>query len=145
MIACIIRVKVEQGRRVSLGGINLGVPEGGVAMSYSAEKLNEFRNALMEKQEALLGIRDTGEEAANIVELDQAKVGRLSRMDALQAQAMAAEANRRRDVELLRIESALKRIDEGIYGYCLKCDEEINPQRLKVDPGSPLCIDCTKG
>ena len=145
MIACIIRVKVEQGRRVSLGGINLGVPEGGVAMSYSAEKLNEFRNALMEKQEALLGIRDTGDEAANIVELDQAKVGRLSRMDALQAQAMAAEANRRRDVELLRIESALKRIDEGIYGYCLKCDEEINPQRLKVDPGSPLCIDCTKG
>ena len=135
---------MEQGRRVSLGGINLGVPEGGVAMSYSAEKLNEFRNALMEKQEALLGLRDTGEEAANIVELDQAKVGRLSRMDALQAQAMAAEANRRRDVELLRIESALKRIDEGIYGYCLKCDEEINPQRLKVDPGSPLCIDCTK-
>ena len=99
----------------------------------------------MEKQEALLGIRDTGDEAANIVELDQAKVGRLSRMDALQAQAMAAEANRRRDVELLRIESALKRIDEGIYGYCLKCDEAINPQRLKVDPGSPLCIDCTKG
>ncbi len=114
-------------------------------MSFSAEKLSEFRHALVEKQVALLGIRDTGEAAADVVELDQAKVGRLSRMDALQAQAMAAEANRRRDVELLRIESALKRIDEGVYGYCLKCDEEINPQRLKADPGSPLCIDCTKG
>ena len=113
-------------------------------MTFSTEKLALFKAALIEKQSVLLGIRETGESAADVVELDQSKVGRLSRMDALQAQAMAAETNRRREVEMLRIESALQRIDDESYGYCLKCEEEINPKRLEVDPTSPLCIDCTR-
>ena len=113
-------------------------------MSLSETELQKFRQVLSAKRNTLLGIRETGEEAANVVELDQAKVGRLSRMDALQAQAMAAETNRRRDIELMRIEGALERLDTGDYGYCLKCDEVINPRRLEVDPSSPFCINCTK-
>jgi DnaK suppressor protein len=76
------------------------------------------------------------------VELDQSKVGRLSRMDALQGQAMSQEAQRRRTIELQKIQSALKRIEEDEYGYCVKCGEFIGLGRLRVDPAAPCCVKC---
>ncbi len=76
------------------------------------------------------------------VELDQNAVGRLSRMDAIQVQAMAQETERRREVEVQRIDAALIRIEEGEYGYCTRCGDEIPAKRLDFDPSSPLCITC---
>jgi len=77
-----------------------------------------------------------------VVELDQSKVGRLSRMDALQAQAMAKASGDRREAMLRQITAALKRIDDDEYGFCQSCDEAINPKRLEVDPTAVLCISC---
>jgi DnaK suppressor protein len=76
------------------------------------------------------------------VELDQAMQGRLSRMDALQQREMALATQRRREVELLRIEAALKRIKSEDYGYCVSCDEEIALGRLESDPAEPMCVEC---
>lgn len=101
-----------------------------------------FKFLLIEKKAALIEMKETGKEAAQIVELDQASVGRVSRMDAMQGQAMAIAANQRRQVELQKIEAALKRIVHEDYGYCLECDEEIAEPRLKLDPASSLCIEC---
>ena len=84
----------------------------------------------------------TGDEAAAVVELDQSKVGRLSRMDAMQAQAMAQASVERREAMLREIAAALQRIDRGHYGLCRLCDEPINPKRLEIDPTTVLCIDC---
>ena len=78
------------------------------------------------------------------VELDQTRMGRLSRMDALQEQAMAIEVERRREVELARIDSALKRLDEGEYGYCVSCGEPIALKRLELDPATPVCVECAE-
>lgn len=63
-------------------------------------------------------------------------------MDALQGQAMAQETERRRKNELQRIESALTRVRDGEYGYCVSCGDEISKKRLELDPSVPLCIDC---
>ncbi len=41
-----------------------------------------------------------------------------------------------------KIELALKRLDEGSYGYCEECGEEISMERLKVIPFALLCRDC---
>lgn len=79
------------------------------------------------------------------VMLDQQAVGRLSRMDALQNQAMAQAQARRRQVERQRIHAALKRVDEDEYGFCTDCGEEIEPKRLVADPTIPRCLDCTRG
>ena len=76
------------------------------------------------------------------VELDQQSVGRLSRMDALQGQAMAQASERQRVAELARIDAAVQRIDAGTYGDCLSCGEEIAPGRLEADPAASLCIAC---
>ncbi|MGE4281503.1 MAG: TraR/DksA family transcriptional regulator [Magnetospirillum sp.] len=83
-----------------------------------------------------------GRENTKPVELDQNSVGRLSRMDALQVQAMAQETERRRQTERIRITNALKRIDSGDYGFCLKCDEPIAAKRLALDPAVSMCIGC---
>jgi len=101
-----------------------------------------FKSLLLEKKTALLEEEEAGKEAAQIVELDQTSVGRVSRMDAMQGQAMAVAANQRRQLELQKIEVALKRIDSEDYGFCLECDEEIAEPRLKLDPATPLCIKC---
>ena len=79
------------------------------------------------------------------VELDQTRVGRLSRVDALQGQAMAQEQHRRRQIELARIEAALQRIDQGEFGWCLECSHPISVGRLQADPAAPLCVDCASG
>lgn len=84
------------------------------------------------------------EEARQPVELDQTTVGRLSRMDALQGQAMALATDQRRHVEVQHIDAALQRIEDGEYGYCQVCDEKIPAKRLKVDPTASICIDCAE-
>ena len=79
------------------------------------------------------------------VTLDQSMVGRLSRMDAIQNQAMALEAERRRGVELQRINAALARIEGGEFGACAVCGDDIEPKRLDYDPAAPNCIACARG
>lgn len=93
-------------------------------------------------------LEKTTEQSAELrkpVELDQQSVGRLSRMDALQVQAMAKETERRRRDEIKRIESALDRIAEGEYGWCLTCGEQIAEKRLELDPTAAVCVDCARG
>jgi DnaK suppressor protein len=101
-----------------------------------------FKSLLLERKAALMEVEETGKEATKIVELDQASVGRLSRMDAMQGQAMAIAADQRRQLELQKIEVALRRIDYDEYGHCLTCDEAIAEPRLKLDAATTLCIDC---
>jgi len=101
-----------------------------------------MRDKLLKLRAELQAIAESADESAAVVELDQTKVGRLSRMDALQAQAMAKASGERREQMLRKIEAALKRIDNDEYGYCKDCDEAINPKRLEFDPTSVLCIDC---
>lgn len=104
--------------------------------------LKDPKDRLLTRKTELLAIMSASEDDQKPVELDQTRVGRLSRMDALQGQAMAQETVRRRENELARIESALERVASGDYGYCVKCDEEIPDKRLELDPSTPTCVDC---
>ena len=106
-------------------------------------QLNHFREQLLQLRSELMDLSSTSNDAAKPVELDQAAVGRLTRMDAMRAQGMAIEIKRRREQQLLRIDSALSRIATGDFGLCLKCGEEIDVRRLSVDPSYTQCIKCT--
>ena len=100
------------------------------------------RNRLLALKQELEELSEMSEGSRTIVELDQQSVGRLSRMDALQGQAMAQASERQRRTDLMRIEAALKRLDDGDYGYCLVCGEEIAAKRLEIDPAAALCVTC---
>lgn len=101
-----------------------------------------FKQALLELRSELLAVEQSGQDAAQTVELDQTTIGRVSRMDALQGQAMAKESQQRRTIQLQRIEASLQRIDQGTFGLCLRCGEDIHLKRLAFDPTAPLCIAC---
>ncbi len=104
--------------------------------------IKDLQQKLLGERKALLDVLESGDQASAVVELDQSKVGRLSRMDALQAQAMSQATNQRRDIHIKQIEAALARIDADEYGDCLRCGEEIAESRLKLNPAVTLCIDC---
>lgn len=110
-----------------------------------AETLGFFRTRLEEDLAALDAEDALGAEGQKTVELDQQSVGRLSRMDALQGQAMAKATQARRAASRTRIKAALARMDEGEFGYCIDCGEEIAPKRLELDPTVPTCITCARG
>jgi DnaK suppressor protein len=76
------------------------------------------------------------------VELDQQSVGRLSRMDAMQGQAMAAAIEARRAGRSRAIAAALSRMEDGEFGYCEDCGEPIALKRLDLDPTVTRCISC---
>jgi DnaK suppressor protein len=82
---------------------------------------------------------------ANPVELDQTTQGRLSRMDAMQQQAMAASLAERLRTVIRKTEAALDRVANGTYGECCRCSDEIGAARLAADPATPFCADCAKG
>ena len=100
------------------------------------------RDILIARRDELQQLSAGSADARETVTLDQQSVGRLSRMDALQQQAMAQATERQRAAELVKIEQALGRIDEGEYGYCVACGEEISAKRLEIDPAATHCIRC---
>jgi len=100
----------------------------------------QLEQLLAELSEANLSAR----ESAATVDLDQSRVGRLSRMDAMQNQALAQSALENRLVAIRDVEAALARIAAGEYGFCLACDEEIDPRRLSHNPAAACCISCTE-
>ncbi len=102
-----------------------------------------FRSRLLEMRSELIKLGSFSMDAAATVVLDQSSVGRLSRMDALQGQQMALEAERRRKRELLRIKAALNRIDIGEFGYCASCGDEIAAGRLAINPSAERCVKCS--
>ncbi len=106
------------------------------------EEIEQYKQKLLQLQTELLAQEKIGMEAKGPVELDQSKVGRLSRMDAMQGQHMELEAARRRQRQLLKIEGALLRIEADEYGNCFICEDEIDVRRLAFDLTSTRCIIC---
>jgi DnaK suppressor protein len=106
--------------------------------------LGAIEARLRARREELLRLTAAHEDESDPVEVDQSSVGRLTRMDALQSQAMAAEVERRRELELTRIATALERLERGEYGYCVNCGEPIAQRRLELDPATPLCLSCAE-
>ena len=107
-----------------------------------ADFIESMRARLEEMRAALDDIAETAEASSETVNLDQSRVGRLSRMDALQLQAMAQASGRRRSEALRNIAAALARIDSGDYGYCRDCETAIPEARLSFDPAAERCIEC---
>ena len=104
-----------------------------------------IRERLLQQREALAADSKTAADSRAPVQLDQSSVGRLSRMDAMQVQAMAIAMESRRADALRRIDQALARLDAGAYGECVICGETIAPRRLALDPAVATCLECAAG
>jgi len=105
---------------------------------------NDYRDLINSKLSALAEQLADVTDSAAIVELDQSRVGRLSRMDALQAQAMHTESLARAKSQMVALQLALKRLDTDEFGECVQCFGPIAPARLQLNPAVTLCIACAE-
>ena len=133
-----------EGRPFPGGGFGGQQLQQAVGVVQACELAGVVQGILLGEQAELVALMEAGTESQQPVELDQTRVGRLSRMDALQSQAMSIETDRRRQVELRRIEAAMERIAAGDFGYCVNCGEPIAAKRLDLDPTTPNCIACAR-
>lgn len=106
------------------------------------QRVERFRPTLEQMREEFLSLIELSAQSREAVQLDQQSVGRLSRMDAMQAQQMALAADRQRKMQISRIGRALRQMDEGEFGYCVECGDEIPDGRLEADPTAHLCVGC---
>lgn len=97
---------------------------------------------LAAQRQEIENLSDLSSQSRRPVALDQQSVGRLSRMDAMQQQAMDKATEAKRKSDLVRIEAAERRLRDGDYGYCDACGEEIPDGRLAVDPMALTCVGC---
>ena len=92
--------------------------------SRSDVDVSQRRERILQLRDELRTLKQFAGDAASTVELDQSRVGRLSRMD------------------LVRIEGTLRRLEAGSYGVCYSCQEPIDEQRLTADPLAMRCVGC---
>ena len=103
------------------------------------KQLAYFKNKLLNwKSELISGASDT------IIGLSEESLQKPDMADRAQLEADASIQLRTRDRErklISKIESALKRIEDGTYGYCLETDEPISLKRLEARPIASLSLD----
>lgn len=107
-----------------------------------AEELRLRLLALIAELES--GLRASASSAAPVA-LDQSSVGRLSRMDAMQQQAMAKATREKAQLRLGQCKRALSAFERHEYGVCRKCEEPIGFRRLFAKPEAPFCMNCQRG
>ena len=108
-------------------------------------KFIKYKN-LIELQLEKLDLEDAmGRDSQKTVELDQQSVGRLSRIDALQSQAMAQAQQRRRNTLKALLKTTIVRLNNEEFGYCEDCGDEIEEARLIAIPVVIRCMSCLRG
>ena len=104
--------------------------------------LAELREELEAQLARLSRSIEASEAALEPVELDQSRVGRLSRMDELQNQSLTRNLHEREEIRLTLVRNAIARMEEGTYGLCAACESEIPYERLLVFPEAVECGGC---
>lgn len=107
------------------------------------QEQQEMRGILDEK------IEDTKEEIEQLEELTKPvkpdnAYGRLSRMDAINNKTINDKALREQKSRLQKLERAQQKLNDGKYGICVKCGDDIPLGRLKFMPWTARCVTCAQ-
>ena len=104
--------------------------------------MEQFRARLLIEQRETVEAIQQAQQSAAPVELDQSCVGRVSRIDVLQQQALAQGLRERLTIRKRKVEAALARLDSGTYGLCCACHSDLEPELLNADPAVVFCQEC---
>ncbi len=100
-------------------------------------QVKSFRNILTARQTELEGLIRNREAAAIETSADA-----LDQIQHMVERELALETLGRESAFLRDTRAALRRMDEGTYGVCVDCEDEINPKRLTAVPWASRCIAC---
>jgi DnaK suppressor protein len=70
-------------------------------------------------------------------------LGRLTRMEAIGEKGVNEAMLSKSKARLIRLENAIKRIETGNYGICVKCNKDIPIGRLEAVPEALICVNCS--
>jgi RNA polymerase-binding transcription factor len=104
------------------------------------ERLEYFKGILLERMDQLLG---TAGKTVN--EMSQEDDTFPDPLDRAMSESSRTIELRKRDRErklLQKIQKAIQKMEEGTYGTCEECGDEISEERLRVRPEATLCIKC---
>lgn len=107
----------------------------------SADQLIDLEEIIVEQLEQIRNESAGSGEEREAISPD-VSIGRLSRLDAMQMQEVAKEAERRREERIGQLELALEQLDNGTYGRCAICGEDIAFERLRSTPEATRCAGC---
>ncbi len=71
-------------------------------------------------------------------------IGRISRMDAINNQAVTESAMREKQEKLKKLKIALSKVGSSDFGICVKCKQAIPLGRILIKPESMFCVNCAK-
>jgi DnaK suppressor protein len=101
--------------------------------------LNKYKEILEKKKEELMAAAPVRTPTAE----PGSKSGDWIDQSSQESDLHVRLALKQTDSKLLRaIEEAIHRIDNGTYGICMECENEIAPARLEAVPWTRVCIDC---
>lgn len=109
----------------------------------TGDELDTLRRDILRQLERLERSMRVTDEGLRPVELDPGAVGRLSRIDELQNQALTRNLREREQLKLGGLLQALRRLEDGVYGLCTECGGEISFERLLVFPETATCVGCS--
>jgi DnaK suppressor protein len=113
-----------------------------LAEELTDEQVETKHEELLVLRRDITALLEATREGTKPVQLDQARIGRLTRVDAMQQQKMAESHRRRLEMRLQQIKVALEDIEQERYGFCNRCGEPIGIERLDARPESPVCVSC---
>lgn len=121
--------------------VDKGITDGKQSSIMNKKELKRFKEILAERKQQVLQAADhSREEGLGVDTNDLADEVDLASTEA--GQSLQLRLRDRENVLLKKIEKALKKIDEGEYGVCELCGEEIGVKRLEARPVTDLCIRC---
>lgn len=103
--------------------------------------LKKFKELLTERRDEILKTADAAKDQGIGVSLDDLP-DEVDLASSESEQSMSLRLRDRERVLLKKIEKMLKKIDDGTYGICESCGEEIGVKRLEARPVTDLCIRC---
>jgi DnaK suppressor protein len=112
-------------------------------MTSGPDRDEQIRETLLRIADELRLHLAASDPSADSIAPDNA-IGRLTRMEAIQARSMGDEGRRRAESRLKQVERALERLDKGVYRICIRCGAEIPAGRLEFMPEAAHCMPCAQ-
>ena len=107
----------------------------------TAKEKDLIKEKILSDREAAQNSISALEETVKPVSPDSA-IGRLTRMEAINAKSISEASLRSFKVKLEKLNRALAKLDEPDFGICIRCEEPIPVKRMMLMPETTLCVTC---
>jgi DnaK suppressor protein len=109
-------------------------------LTMDADRLNYFKDRLLEKQRSLTDMVSKTEGYGREKDQDTQDIADMAVESYTKDFLFGKSAGDRQILQLIR--AALQRIEDETYGYCVHCENPIQPKRLEAVPWAGHCIQC---